>query len=142
MKTKKVKPLLKPLTDEERNLLLPLLIRLFREKTNDKKHLTGKAIIDKFNEKKDVIGFKSAFNNARFMKLTNYIRAQKLLGLMSCGTGYYMTNNPDELDECAESLENRVEAILAAAKGMRDLASEIRHDMSMKEVCPLGFTWG
>lgn len=141
MKNKKVKPLLKPLTDEERNLLLPLLLKLFREKTTSTKHLTAKIIIDKFNEKKDVIGFKCAFNNARFMKLTNYIRAQKLIGLVSCGTGYYVSSNPDELEECATSLENRVEAILAAAKGMRDMASEIRHDMSMKEICPLGFEW-
>jgi len=140
------KPLLKPLTDEERTILLPLLLKLFKEKTNEKKHLTANKIIEKFNEKKDVIGFKSSFNNARFMKLTNYIRSQKLLkkgeGQLCAGpTGYYISHDADEIEECANSLLVRIESIRAAAQGMLDVAAEMRHEMSMKEVCPLGFTW-
>jgi len=141
MKTKKVKPLLKPLTDEERIILLPLLMRFFLEKTNKAAPITGKQIIQRFNDKKDDIGFKAAFNNSRFMKLTNFIRAQKLLKLASCNRGYYVCNEPHVLEECALSLEMRCESILAAAKGLRDMAAEIRHEMSMKDVCPLGFTW-
>jgi hypothetical protein len=137
----KRKPLLKELNDEERTIILPLLIKLFREKTHETKHLTADVIIDKFNEKKDVIGFKSAFNKQRFMKLTNYIRAQKQLKLVSCNTGYYVSNNPEVLEECAQSLLSRIESIRAAAAGLNDMAAELRHEASMKEVCPLGFTW-
>lgn len=141
MKAKKIKPLLKPLTDEERVILLPCLIRFFLEKTSKSFPITGKEIIRRFNDKKDQIKFKSAFNNSRFMKLTNHIRSQKLLKLATCSKGYYVSYEPDVLEECALSLENRCQSILAAAKGLRDMAAEIRHEMSMKESCPLGFTW-
>lgn len=138
---KQTKPLLKPLTQEEKIVLLPLLIRFFKEKTSESKRVTGKEIIQRFNDKKEQIGFKSAFNNSRLMKLTNYIRAQKLLKLVSNSRGYYVCYEADALEECAESLENRCESILAAAKGLREMAAEIRHEASMKEVCPLGFSW-
>lgn len=141
MKTKKVKPLLDPLTQEERIVLLPLLIKFFNEKTSEKQPVTSKDIIRRFNDKKSQIGFKRAFNNPRLMKLTNYIRTQKMLKLVSCGKGYYLSHEPDVLEECALSLENRCASILAAAKGLRDMAAEIRHEASMIESCPLGFTW-
>ena len=137
----KNKPLLKPLTDEERIILLPLLIKFFVEKTSKSSPVIGKEIIRRFNDKKDQIGFKAAFNNARFMKLTNYIRAQKLLKLVTNSKGYYVSYEPDVLEECALSLENRCESILAAARGLRDMAAEIRYEMSMVETCPLGFSW-
>ena len=141
MKQQKNKPLLKPLTDEERIILLPLLIKFFLEKTSKSFPVIGKDIIRRFNDKKDQIGFKSAFNNSRFMKLTNHIRAQKLLKLATNSKGYYVSYEPDVLEECALSLENRCESILAAARGLRDMASEMRHEMSMVETCPLGFSW-
>jgi hypothetical protein len=141
MKIKKVKPLLKPLTDEERTILLPLLIKFFNEKTSKSFPVIGDEIIRRFNDKKDQIGFKNAFNNSRFMKLTNYIRSQKLLKLASCSKGYYVSYEPDVLEECALSLENRCQSILAAARGLRDMAAEMRHEASMLERCPLGFSW-
>jgi hypothetical protein len=137
----KKKPLLKPLTDEERNIILPMMVKVFTSKTNDSIHLTGKFIINKFNENKEYIGFKSAFNNARFMKLTNYIRTQELLPLVSCSTGYYVTEDPDKLDECADSMVFRCEAILSAAAGNRRMATNMRLKQSLKETCSLGFSW-
>ena len=98
MRAKKVKPLLKPLTQEEKVVLLPLLIRFFNEKTSETKHATAPEIMRRFNDKKTQIGFKCAFNKARFMKLTNYIRSQKMLKLVSCGTGYYVSFDPDAVD--------------------------------------------
>lgn len=138
---KKIKPLLKPLTQEEKIILLPLLIRFFREKTSEKNHAKAKDIIRRFNDKKSQIGFKSAFNISRFMKLVNYIRAQKMLKLVSCNTGYYISFDPDSVEECGHSLMNRIESIRAAANGMFEMAAEMRHEMSMIETCPLGFTW-
>jgi hypothetical protein len=137
----KNKPLLKPLTDEERIVLLPLLMKFFLEKTSKSFPVTGKEIIRRFNDKKEQIGFKAAFNNSRFMKLTNYIRAQRLLKLVTGSKGYYVSYEPDVLEECALSLENRCQSILAAARGLRDMAAEMRYEMSMIETCPLGFSW-
>ena len=141
MKAKKMKPLLKALTQEEKVILLPLLIRFFKEKTNENNQVTAKDIIQRFNDKKDQIGFKCAFNNSRFMKLTNYIRAQKMLKLVSTHKGYYLSFNPDDVEECGHSLMSRIESIKAAANGMFEMAAEMRHEMTMKDVCPLGFTW-
>ena len=123
------------------NLEIRNSVIFWEQLTNDSIHLTGKFIIDKFNSNKESIGFKCAFNNARFMKLTNYIRAKELLPLVSCSTGYYITNDADKLEECAQSLEDRTESILAAAAGSRRMVASMRLEKSLKETCPLGFTW-
>jgi hypothetical protein len=141
MKQQKCKPLLKPLTQEEKVVLLPLLLRFFREKTSETNQVTAKDIIQRFNDKKDQIGFKCAFNNSRFMKLTNYIRAQKMLKLVSTHKGYYESFNPNDIEECGHSLMSRIESIKAAANGMFEMAAEMKHEASMIETCPLGFTW-
>jgi hypothetical protein len=141
MKAKQRKPLLDSLTQEEKVVLLPLLIRFFKEKTNENNQVTAKEIIQRFNDKKQQIGFKCAFNNSRFMKLTNYIRAQKMLKLVSTHKGYYESFSADDVEDCGHSLMSRIESIKAAANGMFDMAAEMRHEASMIDTCPLGFTW-
>jgi hypothetical protein len=141
MKKQRKRPLLKPLTDEEINIILPVLIKVLKSKTNDSMTLTGKFIIDKFNQNKESIGFKCSFSNARFMKIINHIRTNELCPIISCSTGYHITDDPEKLEACAESMEDRCESILAAATGCRRMAANMRLEQSLKETCPLGFSW-
>jgi hypothetical protein len=123
---KRIKPQLKELTDEERNVILPVLVDYFKKKTNDLVHITAPQIISDFNKHKEKVGMKHNFNNPRLMKLTAYIRYMEILPLISGSSGYYVSSNYQTIEECAVSLEQRAEAIMAAAKGMKNQAQAIK----------------
>lgn len=116
---------LKPLTDEERNILLPKLIKVLK-KTSKEKTLYAPEIIIGFNKHMKDWGFKSKFCPARLRKLINHIRLRGLLPVISGPTGYYVTNDRDEIIAMAKSLEERAQSILSGAKGLRDYAQDIK----------------
>lgn len=120
------KPQLKELNDEEKDLLLPVLIKFLETKTNDLVHYTGDEIVEAFNERKERIKFKGTFNKQRLMKLTNYIRANQLTMLMSDHSGYWVTKDEAVILEVIASLLHRIESQKAAVDGLKRLLSEIR----------------
>ena len=124
------KPLLDELTSEEKDILLPILIKIFKEKTNDKIHLTGDRIVRWFCNKKDAIGYKRAFNSQRFMKLTNYIRVNGLLPLLSSNDGYYVSRNKDEIVSMIVSFRGRIASQQAALDGLIAILKEIESEES------------
>jgi hypothetical protein len=130
-------PQIKPLTDEERTIVLPVLINYLKKKTNDMIHITADQIIREFNDNKTKIGMKNNFNNPRLMKLTAYIRYMKIVPLISGSTGYYITQDPYIIMSCVESLRQRAEAIMAAADGMFEMANNIKLLQSDND--PFGF---
>lgn len=140
MKTKK--PILKELTDEERYKLLPLLIRYFQERTDDEKHITCEKLVDLFSRNKDRIGIKCAINSQRIMKMTNYIRSQQLLPLMSGPTGYYITQDEVIIQEVINSLKQRIESQNAAITGLENFLRDIRleREINRIEKDPFGIT--
>jgi hypothetical protein len=64
---------------------------------------------------------KMKFTSVRLRKFVNYIRANSLLPLIATSKGYYVTDSQDEIDSCVESLKNRANGILEAAKGLEKL---------------------
>ncbi len=132
--TKKRKPLLKELTQEEHDIVLPMLLRLLRSKTNDREHITCERICNWFNLKKDEIGFKRAFNLQRLMKLTNYIRTQGLAPLCSGNDGYYITYNKEVIAETILSLKQRIEAQQAAITGLEHMLVDIISDEARQAI--------
>ena len=130
-------PQIKPLTPEELNVVLPVLVSYLKKKTNDMVHITADQIIRDFNNNKEKIGMKNNFNNPRLMKLTAYIRYMKVVPLISGSSGYYISENPDVIMACVESLRQRAEAIMAAADGMLDMANNIKLLQSDND--PFGF---
>jgi hypothetical protein len=119
------KPLLTELTQEEKDIILPVLLQAFRERTSDFRHLKSKQIIDWLNNNKERIGFKGAMNNSRFMKLTNHIRVNGLAPLCASNDGYWITKDPIQIREMIESFENRVASQQAAIQGLKNLLTEI-----------------
>jgi hypothetical protein len=124
-KNMKNKPLIPELTTEERNIILPVLVRALKLKTNDKKHLKGKELVEWFRLKKDEIRYKNSFHNARLMKLTNHIRVNGIAPLCSDNTGYWITKDPNVIRDMITSFEARVASQQAAIKGLRDQLNEI-----------------
>jgi len=121
----RLKPLLPELNIEEKDVILPILLKALKMKTNDMKHIKGAKLIDWFRTNKDSIGFKGAFNNARLMKLINYIRANGLAALCSSSDGYWITKDPAVIREMIQSFESRVASQQAAIKGLKDQLNEI-----------------
>lgn len=140
---KNKKPLLKELNDEEKNILLPVFVRFLQERTNDRKHFTCDKLVDIFTRHKEKLGLKSAINSQRIMKLTNYIRSQQLLPLMSGPTGYYVSHDEETIEETIDSLKDRIKSQMAAVEGLENFLQMIRveKEINKVETCSLGFTW-
>jgi len=117
---------LKELTVEERDVILPVLIKLLERKTSEMNPITSDRIIDFMNYKKDIIGFKKAFDKKRLMKMTNFIRNNGILALCSGQMGYYITKNPDELQPTIDEFESRIKSHLATVKALKQLQSDMR----------------
>jgi hypothetical protein len=130
MKTKR-KPLLAELTIEERNVLLPTLIKALKLKSNDLKHIKGRELVDWFRANKDKIGYKRAFNNQRLMKLTNYIRVYGLAALCASNDGYWITRDKKEITDMVESFKGRVASQQAAIRGLEGILAEIELENSL-----------
>lgn len=119
-----IKPQLKPLTPEE-VMVLPILISYLRRKTNDLYHITADQIIRDFNNNKERLGMKNNLNIPRLMKMTAYIRYNKLAPLVSGASGYFISNDPYVILSCYYSLQSRANAIIAAALGMKSMATDM-----------------
>lgn len=113
------------MTKEEMNIILPVVMRLLREKSTPSNQLYGKRIVDWLNYKQEQIGFTSAMSEIRLRKCINYIRTNGLLPVIADDNGYYVTNDPIVIREMAESLRRRVASINAAASGLDSLADAI-----------------
>jgi hypothetical protein len=85
------------LTPEELEKV-PLIIKGISIREGKDRAVSGSLICEKMDLK-----------GARLRKIINYIRVNNLLyGLCSCGKGYYMANDLQELEDCINSLRQRI----------------------------------
>ena len=133
-----VKPQLKPLTPEEM-MMLPILIKYLHKKTNDVYHITADQIIRDFNNNKERLNMKNNLNIPRLMKLTAYIRYNELAPLVSGASGYFISNDPYVILACHYSLQSRANAIMAAAIGMKNMATNMIVVSNQPDSDPFGF---
>lgn len=95
-----------PLTDYERETLLPLIRLGLSTKIGKAKSIAGSEIIRKMN----AAGYK--LDGPRLRKIINHIRSNDMLcGLVSTSKGYYVATNAREIDEYISSLYGRANAI-------------------------------
>lgn len=124
---------LKPLTLEEKDIILPILIKLLKLKTSPESPIVSDKIIKFMNDKKETIGFKCNFSNQRLMKLINYIRSFGLLPIISGSNGYYVSDRKDEIVSMIESLESRIDSIRAAQQGLKNILVELTEANKLRE---------
>jgi len=118
---------LKPLTDDERNILLPKLVKLL-SKTSKSKTLYAPEIVIGFNKHVKSWGFDGTFTETRLRKLINHIRFNGILPIISGPYGYYITQDKQEILEMVKSLEERAQSILSGARGLKGYAQEIENE--------------
>jgi hypothetical protein len=113
-----------PLSEYEKNVLLPLLIRGLETKKGNKNAVTNKHIVSALKPTYNL-------NEARVRKIINHIRTNDLIpGLIATSEGYFIAETESELLEYEESLKGREDAIrgvrLSIARQRRMLYEQVR----------------
>jgi len=108
------------LNQYEQEVLLPKFVHGFSTKHGAANAVTNKQIIERMNIKfRNTPVYK--LNDARVRKLINYIRTHNLIpGLMASSKGYYISDNPAEIEKYIRSLQGREHAIRQVRKSMQD----------------------
>ena len=100
------------LTDYERKELLPLFINGLGNKIGSKKAITNKQMISALRQRRDSRDQPIKITDSRVRKLINHIRTNGLIeGLIANSKGYYITNDPVELQKYLDSLQARANEI-------------------------------
>ena len=106
-----------PLTEYEKETLLPIFIKCLQRKIGKENAITNKMMCYKLEE----YGYK--VSETRIRKLINFIRTNNLIScLVASGNGYYVADNPKDIKEHIRSLKGRVAAILAVIEALQEQA--------------------
>lgn len=99
------------LTDDERKMVIPMLIRGLQTKTGKVKAITNKKMVAALKEH----GVKTS--GPRIRKMIHAIRCEGIIpNLVSTSTGYYITKDIKEMNTYIQSLNERLQQI----KNLRD----------------------
>ena len=102
-----------PLTEYERDTLLPVICRGLRNKIGEARAITNTAIT------KAMRGAGYQLTEARLRKIINHIRIHGMIRwLIATSKGYYIATSVDEMRQYIESLRGREEAIRAVRESM------------------------
>lgn len=126
------------ITTEEKDLILPLLIKALKKGTEEHPIVSDR-IVKWFNDNKEKIGMTSNFTAARLRKLSNYCRTFAIAPVIANSKGYYISNKKKDLLELKMSLISRIESLQASVKGIDNMMKEL--DLVEVEVDLLGFEW-
>ena len=95
------------LNDKEKYTLLPLIVKGIKRYKGKQNAISASVIIKRINESGRLGKYK--LNPVKLRKVIQVIRVNGLiLNLCSCSKGYYIANNIQEIDDCIESLEQRI----------------------------------
>ena len=95
------------LNNFEMNKVIPLVVRGIRNYVGKDNAITGAKIIQRMNES-NLLGSYN-LNPVKLRKIIQVIRLRGDIGyLCSSNKGYYLASNIQELDDCIESLEQRI----------------------------------
>lgn len=102
-----------PLTDYERDTLLPVICRGLANKVGEARAITNTAIT------KAMKGAGYQLTEARLRKIINHIRTTGLIKwLIATSKGYYIATNRQEMEDYIGSLRGRELAIRAVRESM------------------------
>lgn len=112
----------KKLNQEERRILV-MIVNRFKRRPGKKNRITNKQIVSALKKSKGI-----EITEPRIRKIIQFIRLNNFLpGLVATSSGYWLTNDPKELKEWIETMQEREEAIRASREaGERDLQSLLK----------------
>jgi hypothetical protein len=96
--------------------LVPLMVRGFKQYTKENP-IKEPEIVSRFNEKNP--GMK--LTGVKLRKLVNHIRTNSLLPLIATSRGYYVSYDPQEIENQVKSLHQRASSINNCAQGLHRL---------------------
>lgn len=110
------------LTDFERSTLVPQLVDLFR-KTHTQNRVTGRRICEHFAAKGIPVSQQRLCKMVAFIRIGNMISPKALI---AGGNGYFISDNPQEVEDQIETFKGRIEAMRAVvdALGAQKLSIE------------------
>ena len=101
-----------PLSDYEKEELVPLVVQVLQHCKGKKYALSNKNFISRW-------GGGHKLNPARFRKVVNYVRNKGLIkGLIATSKGYYIAQSRQELENYIKSLQGREDAVKELRKNM------------------------
>lgn len=107
------------LTQEEISLV-PAMLLGFESKIGKVNSVTNKEIIAGFKTNRNIV-----LSESRVRKLINYIRHHHLPNLVATNSGYYLTQDMQELKNYYSSLEGRENAIRAIKQNLKQYMDQI-----------------
>ena len=104
-----------PISDYEKDILLPVVLRGLKNKVGKEKAVTNKEIVSGMTK----AGFKISDTTVR--KLVNHIRTNSLInGLIATSKGYHISTDITEVSNYIDSLDGRINEILRIRESMQD----------------------
>jgi hypothetical protein len=117
-----------PLTEKELSFLLPKFLAGFEKRIGKDNAVTSTAIVESFKNR-----FNYKLSDVTIRKIVNHIRNNNLLpGLVACSSGYYVTNNPREVEDYIKSLASRENEINRIKKGMIEYHKQLTGKVQTK----------
>jgi len=109
--------------NEKETKLLPMLITSFSRYTKENP-IKADSIVVRLNEFLERNHYDIKVSDARLRKMTNYIRSNGLLPLIATSNGYHVSNDVEEIQNQIDSLQQRANAILRSAEGLKKFINE------------------
>lgn len=103
------------LTEQELELATKL-IPAFNKRTKDNP-IKAPEIVKKVNE---MYNPKPKFSEVRLRKIVNYYRSNAIIPIISTSNGYFVSYNPQDINEMVASLSQRATSIYKCAHGLQN----------------------
>ena len=117
-----------PLTDYEKETLLPVMTKCLSYHIGKKAAITNRQMCAKMEEH----GYN--MNETRTRKIINHIRNNALVQcLMATNKGYYVTEDPQEMKDYICSLKGRESAIRAVREALEKQLKDLTERTSTKD---------
>lgn len=103
-----------PLTDYERDVLLPVFVQGLKTKIGKEKAVTNPQMIKALKQ----AGYKK-LSEPRVRKIINYIRTNRIIiNLIASSNGYWIENDIEERRKYVAMVKDRANAMLAGLNGI------------------------
>lgn len=101
------------LTDDELEIV-PMFVKSFQKYTKENP-IKAVDIVSRWNKSGGTV----KMSQPRLRKICNYIRSNSLLPLIATSSGYYVSNDRDEIEKQIKSLTERANSIMKCAEGLK-----------------------
>jgi hypothetical protein len=113
----------KDISEDEKKNIFPLIDILSKTKSNDQV-LTPRLVLlmNAYNVQEN----RPKVNGRKIRKLVNHIRKNGIAAIIATSSGYYLTNDHQEIESQIQSLRERASSINDCAKGLEKILNHMQ----------------